>query len=48
MIQKGLCNTAILSYRPLLEDVAQCLVMRVAGFQWHPEDLLTSKSILTE
>jgi len=40
MIQKGLCNTAVLSYRPLLENIAQCLVVRVAGFQGHLEDFV--------
>jgi len=43
MIQKGLCNTAVLSYRPLLEDVAQRLVATVAGFQGHPEEIVNEQ-----
>ena len=40
MIQKGLCNSAIQSYRPILEDATQRLVAKVAGFQGHPEDFV--------
>jgi hypothetical protein len=40
MIQKGLGNKAILSYWPLMEDVTQRLVARIAGFQGHPEELI--------
>lgn len=40
MIQKGLSNTAVLSYRPLLEDATQRFIARVSGFQGHPEDIV--------
>lgn len=40
MIQKGLSNTAIRSYRPLLEEATQRFVARVSGFKGHPEDII--------
>ena len=40
MIQKGLSNSAIQSYRPLLEDATQRFVARVSGFQGHLEDIV--------
>ena len=40
MIRKGLCDTTVHSYRPILEDVTTRFVAKVAGFQGHPEDLV--------
>jgi len=44
MIRKGICNTAILSYRPLLEAVAWPLIAIVAGFQGYLEDFVNECS----
>jgi len=46
MIQKDLCNTAVLSYRPLLEGVALRLVASVASFQGAPGGICQQVSLL--